>query len=466
MPERRRTKKRAVMTAVLLAAAVLGVLGFMSFRKSLAEKQRLQAISSVSSAQVTRRSLRTTIIGDGILSGGDAADLKVPKGILVNKVFVESGDMVAEGDLLATLDHNSIREKIAEVQGQIDSVDSSLMSIGEQEEEKIITSPVSGTVTDVFAAPGSSVAAVMENEGSLITLLSDSSLREFQVTGMTGDVLEIYVTKGSRVAQGDDLMKVRTVTDEPRRRQLLADREELSKSLKAYYALSKSDQITAGSDGVIKDVYLTENEVVKEISMTDTSSLAASLTGGNLDLSAYLSMMSAVYPENADGEHKAQRGSETDEFSLRIPSGEGTGDMDGNADMIEDEGFVLLSSDGETGGEAGFEEAFAGGEDAGFEAFEEGGEPVFTEEVSGEKDDGIWYGEGSDTPGSVSSREDSTYAEDIYEAISGTDDAVRDELRAKDGEGYGEEPGQPSYPEQENSPGAVYFDAEYGSTDY
>ena len=288
MPEKIRMKKRKKIIIAVIAsiAVVLLIAGFLSFRKTRAEMARAQALRSISSAQLSRRSIRTTVVGNGTLTGGDAEELKVPKGVIVKKVYVKSGDSVRKGDLLASLDPESVRKLIAEVHEKIASVDDKLLQIEEYDEDEEIKAPVTGTVTRVFVRDGSYIPDIMERNGALMTLTADSSMKKFPVGALTGEVLEIYVTEGDRVYQGDPLLLIRTVKDEARRRQLLNDREGLSEALDEYYALLKSCQITAEHDGVIRDVFVEDDSVVTG-SPVSSSSGSTDLTSllGNQDTS-------------------------------------------------------------------------------------------------------------------------------------------------------------------------------------
>ena len=306
MPERIRIKKRKriIIAIVAAIAVVLLIIGFLSFRKTRAEMARAQALRSISSAQLSRRSIRTTVVGNGTLTGGDAEDLKVPKGVIVKKVYVKSGDSVRKGDLLASLDPESVRKLIAEVHEKITSIDDKLLQIEEYDEDEEIKAPVTGTVTQVFVRDGSYIPDIMERNGALMTLTADSSMKKFPVGALTGEVLEIYVTEGDKVYQGDPLLLIRTVKDEARRRQLLNDREGLSEALDEYYTLLNSCQITAEHDGVIRDVFVEDDSVVTG-SPVSSSSGTTDLTSllGNQDtsqLSSYGSWMgmSMTHSEN------------------------------------------------------------------------------------------------------------------------------------------------------------------------
>ena len=306
MSERIRIKKRKriIIAVVAAIAVVLFIIGFLSFRKTRTEMAQAQALRSISSAQLSRRSIRTTVVGNGTLTGGDAEDLKVPKGVIVKKVYVKSGDSVRKGDLLASLDPESVRKLIAEVHEKIASIDDKLLQIEEYDEDEEIKAPVTGTVTQVFVRDGSYIPDIMERNGSLMTLTADSSMKKFPVGALTGEVLEIYVAEGDRVYQGDPLLLIRTVRDEARRRQLLNDREGLSEALDEYYALLKSCQITAEYDGVIRDVFVEDDSVVTG-SPVSSSSATADLTSllGNQDtsqLSSYGSWMGMSMTHSED----------------------------------------------------------------------------------------------------------------------------------------------------------------------
>jgi hypothetical protein len=80
-------------------------------RSSVPEKK-------VESTKVTAEtgSISNTIVGTGNLEADTPVALKIPSGITVSEVKVESGDHVSSGDVLAEVDSSSVYEAMEEVQ--------------------------------------------------------------------------------------------------------------------------------------------------------------------------------------------------------------------------------------------------------------------------------------------------------------------------------------------------------------
>ncbi len=67
--------------------------------------------------------ISTTIVGTGNLEGSSAQDVTMPSGVKVDKDLVESGDSVQKGDTLATVDADSVKQAMLDVQEEIDELD-------------------------------------------------------------------------------------------------------------------------------------------------------------------------------------------------------------------------------------------------------------------------------------------------------------------------------------------------------
>lgn len=64
-----------------------------------------------------------TIIGTGNLELDEAQAVTIPSGLTVSEVYVESGDQVSAGTVLASVDKSSVLSAVKTVQEEIDELD-------------------------------------------------------------------------------------------------------------------------------------------------------------------------------------------------------------------------------------------------------------------------------------------------------------------------------------------------------
>ncbi|MFR1113292.1 MAG: biotin/lipoyl-binding protein, partial [Blautia sp.] len=104
-------------TVILLAAAVWGI-----FRNQSAETGG-QNERIVQEATAKTGTVSNTIVGTGNLESDDSISIKIPSGIIIDQVNVESGDQVEKGDVLAVADEASVTGAIESVQEEIEELD-------------------------------------------------------------------------------------------------------------------------------------------------------------------------------------------------------------------------------------------------------------------------------------------------------------------------------------------------------
>ncbi len=113
---RRRRKYKYIITlssvvAILLIAVVFGV---TVLRKSVARQVEASDGNEVSSAEVTTGSISTTVSGSGTLAEKDLESLTMLSALEIADYYVEEGDTVEEGDLIATVTNASLLTAMAE----------------------------------------------------------------------------------------------------------------------------------------------------------------------------------------------------------------------------------------------------------------------------------------------------------------------------------------------------------------
>ena len=116
-----------------VCVAVLAAAGFAVYSKG-ADKSESQ--ETVQSANAEKGSISTTVVGTGTLENGTATDVVVPTGVKVKEVLVSSGDVVTEGQVLATLDEASIASELLKVKGNIETVEDEIDNLSDEADEE------------------------------------------------------------------------------------------------------------------------------------------------------------------------------------------------------------------------------------------------------------------------------------------------------------------------------------------
>lgn len=168
--DKKKLKKIAVI-AVAVLAVILLLLFFMrrKVRNTFGKKNETE----VQSAEVTAGSISTTISGSGTLENEDSEEITVPQTVEIKEIYVDTSDVVAEGDMIAAVNSASVVTAMNEIQEELDALDEELSKVTEEEAEDTITAGVSGRVKKIYAKAGKNVADVMYKKEALMLLSVD-----------------------------------------------------------------------------------------------------------------------------------------------------------------------------------------------------------------------------------------------------------------------------------------------------
>lgn len=168
-------KKIVIGTAVALTVSVATGGVYWKYqsgkRSSVPEK-------TVESTKVTAEtgSISNTIVGTGNLEADTPVALKIPSGITVSEVKVESGDHVSSGDVLAEVDSSSVYEAMEEVQKKIKVLDQQIAELQEDTDDEIISASVDGRVKKIYISQGENITSCMLEHGALLVLSVDGKM--------------------------------------------------------------------------------------------------------------------------------------------------------------------------------------------------------------------------------------------------------------------------------------------------
>ena len=175
--DRRSTKlssaQKKKLIIIIAAAAVLITAAVVILRKSVSDKYGRKNDTEILSAEVTRGSISTSVSGSGQLSDDDVETLDIPDGVELEEIKAVRGSKVEEGDLLATVDLNTVMLAMSTVSDELDSLDDEINSAVSDSVSSYISSSVSGRVKKIYAAAGEPVDDVMYEHGALMLVSLD-----------------------------------------------------------------------------------------------------------------------------------------------------------------------------------------------------------------------------------------------------------------------------------------------------
>lgn len=172
--QKKKRRKRIIITVVIVVLVlVIAAVLLVRLRESIAEKYAKEETVEVLAATVSTGSIRTTVSGSGSLSNEESVDVVLPANVVIDQIAVSSRDSVEEGELLATINTESVITAMAEIQAKLDELDVELSEAETEEVDSEILAPVAGRVKKVYASVGEDVAATMYENGALVLLSLD-----------------------------------------------------------------------------------------------------------------------------------------------------------------------------------------------------------------------------------------------------------------------------------------------------
>lgn len=168
-------KKIVIGTAVALTVSV--ATGGVYWKYQSGKRSSVPG-KKVESTKVTAEtgSISNTIVGTGNLEADTPVALKIPSGITVSEVKVESGDHVSSGDVLAEVDSSSVYEAMEEVQEKIKVLDQQIAELQEDTDDEIISASVDGRVKKIYISQGENITSCMLEHGALLVLSVDGKM--------------------------------------------------------------------------------------------------------------------------------------------------------------------------------------------------------------------------------------------------------------------------------------------------
>jgi len=197
-------KKTRVWLWILLAVVVAIVIGVVLLQNAMkAASQPVYLPHTVETGTVER-----TITGSGRLASADTETLRLPGKVHVASVPAEVGDVVKAGDVLATLDLDSLKDQANTVSTDLASLDRDIAS---RTKVKRIEAPVRGRVKYLPAKKGDDVLSVVSEYGTL-ALLSADGLMQLEIASTEQLTLHSDVTVRWDGGSADGMISEKTAS--------------------------------------------------------------------------------------------------------------------------------------------------------------------------------------------------------------------------------------------------------------
>lgn len=173
MKKKRKTKKIVLLVLLLLVAVGIGAVVILGPKT---QQEAVSMLTSTKNQEVYRGSIRLTTEGNGMIEAANETAVTAEYTLKVEKTVAEVGDLVAEGDVIATLDQDSIKDQIAAQETQLSEVNNAISAM-DKSGSSTLTAPVSGRVKRIFAKEDEYLTDVVADHGGVMEIAADGRLK-------------------------------------------------------------------------------------------------------------------------------------------------------------------------------------------------------------------------------------------------------------------------------------------------
>ena len=200
MDKQQKKRIKKYVSWIALAALVCGLAIMPLVATNEEEKEGPQL--SILSGTVKNETITTGLKGGGTLSPQAAEKVLLPSGVKITEFLVDNGDIVAQGDPLASVDRVSVMAAITAVHETMDYLMEEMEDAKDESARSKVVAQAGGYVKAIYAKTGESVQDVMLRDGALAVLSLDG-LMAADITADTtftkGDGVLVRLEDGTEV---------------------------------------------------------------------------------------------------------------------------------------------------------------------------------------------------------------------------------------------------------------------------
>lgn len=156
---------------VLIIAVVLVAIGILFF-----SGRPTSAAVSPQSSDAAKGEISTKVVGTGNLEPQEAENLKGYNSLEYTEIYVESGDLLRQGDIIAEVDKESVNNRIRELEAEIDSSNMSLYAMDKGYTDKYLSPATEGRIKEIYGKEGDSAKDIMLEHGALALISADGKM--------------------------------------------------------------------------------------------------------------------------------------------------------------------------------------------------------------------------------------------------------------------------------------------------
>lgn len=199
-----KTKKKTVRRYVLWGVLALVTL-WLAVMPLMARQQQEEdgPVASILSTNASVSSIRTAVHGGGTLDAGEPEKVEIPRDVKITEFLVKNGEMVSEGDALASVDKVSVMTAITQVRNSMTAVEKQMENARNEKAETTVSATAGGRVKEVYARQGDRVESVLLEHGALAVLSLDGRMCVTLTAGSdlsTGDSVPVTLADGKEIA--------------------------------------------------------------------------------------------------------------------------------------------------------------------------------------------------------------------------------------------------------------------------
>ena len=190
MEKQKKTQiKKAVSWALILClVAVLSALPMLAANEEPVSGPQ----ASILSATAENRDIATAVLGGGTIAAEESVAITIPAAVKVKEYLIKNGELVTEGQPIASVDRVSVMTAITQVQETLETLREELNGIRNETEATKITATAGGTVKTIYATEGEKVQDVMLRDGALAVLSLDG-------------LMAVRIQRSTKLAGGDSV---------------------------------------------------------------------------------------------------------------------------------------------------------------------------------------------------------------------------------------------------------------------
>lgn len=168
------SKKKIIVSSialVLVFAVIVGLALLPSAAKGA--ESSTEVITEIISDTVQRGNVTHSLVSGGTIADVDSVAVSLVGDIKLARWEVQNGDYVQEGDLLASVDRESVLASIEELTALIKNLDADIESHRYDTVSASVTSPRAGRVKAIYAQAGEDVSDTVQTYGALMLISLD-----------------------------------------------------------------------------------------------------------------------------------------------------------------------------------------------------------------------------------------------------------------------------------------------------